>query len=167
MNTTTAQKAFSLFCCLLLVGMEGCATIMTGMSAPVNIATNPPGAKFKLYRNNVLIHNGVSPQVVQLKKRGKYAIEIEMEGMEPVRAPIRKGVSGWYIFGNLVFGGLLGYLIVDPISGAIFTFPKKHTQFELVKKKAELKGLKEGLVIASLDEIPKPDRARLVPLLVH
>jgi hypothetical protein len=30
----------------------------------------------------------------------------------------------WY-FGNLVFGGLIGMVIVDPLTGATFDFPSR------------------------------------------
>jgi hypothetical protein len=30
-------------------------------------------------------------------------------------------LNGWYIGGNLVFGGLVGWLIVDPLTGAMWT----------------------------------------------
>jgi hypothetical protein len=31
-------------------------------------------------------------------------------------------LSGWY-FGNLLFGGIIGLAIVDPISGKMWTLP--------------------------------------------
>ena len=40
-------------------------------------------------------------------------------------ATLESGVDGWYVLGNLVFGGLLGYLIIDPATGAMFTLPEE------------------------------------------
>jgi hypothetical protein len=32
-------------------------------------------------------------------------------------------MSGWYI-GNILFGGLIGMLAVDPVTGAMYVFPE-------------------------------------------
>ena len=39
-------------------------------------------------------------------------------------------VSGWYAGGNLFFGGLIGYLIVDPMTGAMWTLKDLHVNLE-------------------------------------
>jgi hypothetical protein len=36
-------------------------------------------------------------------------------------------MSGWY-FGNILFGGLIGMLAVDPLTGAMYVLPETVTQ---------------------------------------
>jgi len=168
-NATLGRKLISVLCALAFLGVQGCATIMTGGTGAADIRTNPTGAKFTILRNGEAIHTGVSPQVVQLKKRGKYSIKIEMEGYDPMEVRIRKGVSAWYILGNLIFGGLIGYLIVDPLSGAMFTFPESHTSFVLTQKHSKLTSpeVSEGLIILSMKDVPQELRSQLVPIPAH
>jgi len=163
------RKTLSLMLCFTLAGLQGCATIMSGTTGSANIRTTPSEAKYTIYRNGEAIHSGVSPQVVQLKKRGKYSIRIEMEGYDPIETRIKKGVSGWYVLGNLVFGGLVGWIIVDPLSGAMFTFPEKNTSFVLTRKRAGLssEAVGEGIVILSMNEIPQDLRQELVLIPTH
>ena len=33
--------------------------------------------------------------------------------------------DGWYIGGNILVGGLIGWFIVDPLTGAMYTLPKE------------------------------------------
>jgi hypothetical protein len=37
--------------------------------------------------------------------------------------PLTADIDGWY-FGNLLFGGLIGILIVDPATGAMWKLPE-------------------------------------------
>jgi hypothetical protein len=42
-----------------------------------------------------------------------------MGGYETKKINVECSINGWY-FGNIVFGGLIGFLIVDPVTGAMF-----------------------------------------------
>jgi hypothetical protein len=50
-----------------------------------------------------------------------YTFTFEKEGYEPTIVTRSAKFNGWYI-GNLVFGGPIGFLIVDPITGAMWRF---------------------------------------------
>lgn len=39
----------------------------------------------------------------------------------PQEHVLTPGINGWYL-GNLLFGGLLGWVIIDPITGAMYKF---------------------------------------------
>lgn len=72
-------------------------------------------------------------------------------------------MNGWY-FGNLLLGGAIGMLIVDPITGAMYRFRDKEVQATL----SQATGFNletpasNGLRIVSLDQVP----GQLRPLLV-
>lgn len=44
-----------------------------------------------------------------------------------VRLFIKASANGWYIGGNIVFGGLIGWLAVDPFNGGMYTLKPKET----------------------------------------
>jgi hypothetical protein len=53
-------------------------------------------------------------------KAESYSVMITKEGFQPREINVRGEVNGWYI-GNLLFGGLIGFLAVDPSTGAMYT----------------------------------------------
>ena len=42
-----------------------------------------------------------------------------MKGYETKKVNVECKLNGWY-FGNIVIGGLLGFLIIDPATGAMY-----------------------------------------------
>lgn len=115
---------------LLACAIAGCASIIKG-SGPeaIQLKSVPPGANCAIFDNVTGEHvsNVVTPGIAMLKKsRGffksaKYNINCAMEGKPDQQGYVDAGISGWYLGGNLVFGGLIGYLIVDPATGAMWT----------------------------------------------
>ncbi len=115
---------------LLACAIAGCASIIKG-SGPeaIQLKSVPPGANCAIFDNVTGEHvsNVVTPGIAMLKKsRGyfksaKYHINCVMEGKPAQQGYVDAGISGWYLGGNLVFGGLIGYLIVDPATGAMWT----------------------------------------------
>ncbi len=49
---------------------------------------------------------------------------MKKEGFADASQQVDSQVSGWYV-ANIMLGGLLGMLIVDPASGGMYTFPDK------------------------------------------
>jgi hypothetical protein len=108
----------------------GCASIIHGGRDSVSIQTNPVGAAFKLFdAQGTMIHQGVTPSIVQLDRgrayfaRARYRVEFEMLGYVPCWRDIRPDIDPWYLGGNLIFGALIGYFIVDPLTGAMWNLP--------------------------------------------
>ncbi len=52
----------------------------------------------------------------------KYVIDFTKDGYLPSTTIIVSELSGWY-FGNLLFGGIVGLAIIDPITGKMWTLP--------------------------------------------
>lgn len=73
------------------------------------------------------IASGPTPYTVALKRsRGyfqgeDYLVTVSKFGFQDQTLQINSSVNGWYIAGNLVFGGVFGWLIVDPLTGAMWT----------------------------------------------
>ncbi|MEA2098896.1 MAG: hypothetical protein U9P72_02065 [Campylobacterota bacterium] len=70
----------------------------------------------------IKLKNIVTPEEVTLGTSGypDYVISCMIDGSKR-KSKVESGLNGWY-FGNIIFGGLLGILIVDPISGAIISY---------------------------------------------
>ncbi len=112
------------------ISLSGCASIIKGGGPEAfAVRSQPPGADVRVTdtSTNVLVAAGKTPFTTSLKKsRGyfqgaKYKVQVELAGYQPVEALLDTNANGWYIAGNLVFGGLIGWLIVDPATGAMWT----------------------------------------------
>lgn len=133
----------------VLFVFSGCATIIKG-SGPqgINFKSEPADAKLTVIdlRNGNVMANTKTPQVVLLPKDAgyfkyaKYQVTFEKEGYDKKEVNLESNASGWYIAGNLVFGGLIGWLIVDPASGAMWTFDPEHVSVLLTPKGGDLIG---------------------------
>ena len=115
----------------VLFSFSGCATIIKGGSPQgVYFKSEPPDAKVTVIdlRNGNVITSTKTPQVVLLPKSngyfkyGKYNATFEKEGYDRKEVYLEGDVNGWYVAGNIIFGGLIGWLIVDPLTGAMWTF---------------------------------------------
>ena len=121
-----------LLTCVALV-LCSCASIVSKSNWPVTISSNPSGAKITITNEKTgqAIHVGETPASVVLKsgagyfKSARYRVDYSKSGYAPATAYLSPSINGWY-FGNLVFGGLLGFLIVDPATGAMFRMPADH-----------------------------------------
>lgn len=114
--------------CLLLAN---CASIVSKSNYPVTINSNPAGAKFLVKKSNgEVVHQGTTPATVTLKSsRGyfqpeTYKLEFSKKGLPKQNVELAAGLNGWYI-GNLGFGGLIGLVIVDPLTGAMWRLDDK------------------------------------------
>ena len=63
-----------------------------------------------------------------------YNLVFEKDGYIPQTKVIESHVNGWYAFGNFFFGGLIGWLLVDPISGAMYKLEPKEFNIHLEKE---------------------------------
>jgi hypothetical protein len=114
---------------LLSLSTVGCATIMNDATHSVQITSNVPDAKYVVKnKTGLIVQNGVTPSSVNLRVASgaysseKYLIDFTKEGHLPSTTIVDSELSGWY-FGNLLFGGIIGLAIVDPISGKMWTLP--------------------------------------------
>jgi uncharacterized protein YceK len=119
-----------LICVLSVLIASGCATIMNDASKTVQINSNVPQVNYSI-KNKVgsVVQNGVTPSAVTLKVSSgpysgeKFLIDFTKEGYQPSTAVLDSEISGWW-FGNLLlFGGILGFAVIDPISGKMWTLP--------------------------------------------
>lgn len=153
--------------------MSGCATIVSHSRWPVAISSSPVGAAITVTnRRGSEVYTGTTPAAVVLKsgssffKREIYKIDFKMPGYSTKTATLEADVNGWY-FGNLLFGGAIGMLIVDPATGSMYRISQQALQtVNLTKLEAvnwPQKAL-NGLEIVSIDQVPAALRTEMVPL---
>ena len=114
---------------LVAVLTTGCASIVSDSQYPVSMTSNPTGANFEV-RNEQgrVIHQGVTPGTVTLKagdgffSGANYTIVFKQEGYGDQTNTLSPNIDGWYV-ANILFGGLIGLLIVDPATGAMYKLP--------------------------------------------
>ena len=156
-------KASALF---LAVFLSGCATIVSDSTYPVAINTNPEGATFSITnRAGMKIQTGRTPSLLNLRaKRGffsgeTYTVTVEKEGYDPKTFEVDSKLDGWY-FGNIIFGGLIGMLIVDPASGSMWKLPENNmvTLDSVVASTNDTPALN----VVTIDQIPEEQRKDLV-----
>lgn len=122
-----------------VVMLSGCATIVGDDAQVVQINSEPTGAEFQITdETGKLMAQGKTPQSVSLLKsdgsyfgKKSYQITYTKEGFQPVSLPVRATANGWYIGGNFVFGGLIGWLAVDPFNGGMYTLKPKEANATL------------------------------------
>ena len=118
--------------CLLAASLTGCANIVSNSKWPVNVQSNPAGAKCTVAKKSgLVVHTGETPMILTLDASAgyfsseEYKVDCKKDGYKPTISTIESSMNGWYV-GNLLFGGLIGFLIVDPATGAMWKFDDTH-----------------------------------------
>ncbi len=148
--------------------LSGCATIVHSGPRAIPVSSSPPGAKVTIYdRSNRLVMTNTTPFVAQLPvkfgyfKSQNYRLEFEMPGRAPAVVNLDSSVSGWY-FANLVFGGLIGMLIVDPLTGAMFNLTPEKIEQPLSASQAQVIREGKGLLVVLVSQATEGERANMV-----
>lgn len=117
---------------LLVLLLTGCATIVSGTTDKVSVDSVPSGVPFTIQnKEGHTVVQGVTPTQVYLKRGDGYfmdevyKVNYSLKGYYPQTGVITASLNPWY-FGNLLFGGIIvGGVIVDPLTGAMWSFPSK------------------------------------------
>jgi hypothetical protein len=153
--------------CAVVVSF-GCATIVSKSEYPVSFSSTPEHANIKILdKKGKVVHEGMTPTVVTLKAGAgfftgqNYTVICTKPGCESKEVKIKREIDGWYVVGNFIFGGLIGWLIVDPATGAMWTLPKE-VNIELAHQTTSLPGGEDQIHIVLLDDIPVHARSKLI-----
>ena len=87
-----------------------------------------------------------------------YTATLSHQGYETKKINVECRVNGWY-FGNILIGGLLGMLIVDPATGAMYRLDSEGISETLHKS-----GGTASLQILDKSQVPASWEGRLVRL---
>lgn len=113
----------------LAMTVSGCASIVSDSKPEVGVYSTPTAAKYEIVNSRgIVVAQGVTPGRVLLEsgrgyfKGEDYKVTYRKDGYQDTTVPLKTTVNGWY-WGNILIGGLIGLLIVDPLTGAMYTLP--------------------------------------------
>ena len=146
--------------------LNSCASIVSKSNYPISINSTPSDAKISITnKKGIEIYKGTTPANLKLKSgagffsKASYQVKFEKNGYETKIVPINFKLDGWYI-GNIIFGGVIGFLIVDPATGAMYKLDTEFVNETLVKSTSTTEN--EELKIYTFNEIPSDWKEHLV-----
>ncbi|MEB6480613.1 hypothetical protein [Acinetobacter vivianii] len=154
------MKKISLLYGAVVLSLSGCASIISGKTQTMTFQSTPELSDITiLNRDGKKIHVGKAPVTVSLNRGAgffvpeRYTVIFEKDGYEKKEIKVTSSMNGWYI-GNILFGGIIGLLIIDPATGAMYSLSTKDTNVvlnDLNKEKLQANG--QSLTIVSTNEI--------------
>lgn len=110
-----------------LLTLSGCASIFSGTSQTITLRTTP-GASYAVTDSyGQRVASGQSEGTATLTRGAgyfsphAYKARITKPGYQPRTVEITPGINPWY-FANILIGGVVGMIIVDPLTGAMYKF---------------------------------------------
>jgi uncharacterized protein YceK len=140
--------------------MSGCATIVDGSTQAITFKSAPDGATISITnRAGKKLLAGTTPVTLTLERGAgyfaseTYSVRIEKAGYQPKDMVIAGTVNGWYV-ANILFGGWLGLLIVDPISGAMYDLTPDAVSTTLDAMNVKTSGNERSLTVVLAQDLP-------------
>ncbi|RZF55633.1 hypothetical protein EXE30_02165 [Acinetobacter halotolerans] len=168
------MKKLSIVFGVAALSLSGCASIMSGGSQTMTFASTPELSDITIFNKaGKKVHVGQAPVTVKLKRSAgffvpeRYSVVFEKEGYEKKTIDVSSHVNGWYV-GNILLGGLIGLLIVDPATGAMYSLSTKETSIVLnALNKSDTTSDAQSLTIVSTTELPKGVLDKAQPIQVN
>lgn len=154
---------------LLIVGFTvgGCASIVHGGNRAITISTEPAGAKAAITKTGgEVVSVSTTPCTVSLDpKRGyfkgqAYTLKLELAGYKSVQVELQPSLSGWY-FGNILFGGVIGMLAVDPVTGSMWNIEPSKIEQKLTESQASVVRNPDGFLVVLVSELTEGERQHM------
>ena len=122
--------------------LSSCATIFSSSDYTLSVNSEPSGEQFKVEnRKGLDVYSGNTPSDVQLDANSSFfkmeSYRVKFPQYDRV-VPVECSVDGWY-FGNFLSGWVLGFLVVDPATGAMYKLDQQYVNPTLSNKVEENK----------------------------
>lgn len=160
---------------LVTLMLSGCATIVGDNTQLIKVSSEPSDANISVRdETNNEIFTGKTPATITLDKSdgsywGKkhYVLTLSKAGYVQQSVQISAHANGWYIAGNLVFGGFIGWFVVDPFNGKMYTLSPDVVNSTLKSDKKLTSTFKDndGLRIILAKDVPESLRGQMQPVL--
>ncbi len=161
-NTLNALIASAVLIC------SGCASIVSKTERSVRFDSDPSQAQLTVADGEGKeIYSGETPATLKLKtkrsyfKGQSYTVTFAKPGYQSQTLQIASTINGWY-FGNFFFGGLLGMLVVDPLTGAMWTLTPEKFNAHLAATQAAGGDSDAVLQVVLLKDVPSDLRGNLL-----
>lgn len=133
------KKLVLLIMVLGLLLVSGCASIISSNQKLITFRSEPSPAKLTVWDDRgLIVFKGETPTQLTLETGEAYfhghdyIVLFSKEGFENRTINLSSSVNGWY-FGNIIFGGLIGMVIIDPLTGAMWTIYDKDLYIDFNK----------------------------------
>lgn len=123
---------------IALVLVTGCASIVSGTKQKIKIASTPTDSNISITQFDTNLESpfwsGKTPATVKVNRKKSYLVKITREGYQPAEISIQyKSMNGW-VWGNIVFGGIIG-AVIDTVDGAAYKLGPDDINVQLVREK--------------------------------
>ena len=164
--------------CAVVLGLAGasafaggCASIVHNGNRDIAINSDPPGATASIRKSGGGVDEVVTvqktPCTVSLDPRKgyfkgqNYTLRLELSGYQTAEIELTPKMSGWY-WGNLVFGGLIGMLAVDPATGAMWNIEPSKIDQKLSGGQSSLIKNETGFLVVLVSDLTPAEREHMV-----
>jgi hypothetical protein len=154
----------------LSVAVAGCATIVGSPLHVMPINSTPSEATLLITdEKGVEIFKGATPTSVTLQKsngsywgKKSYTVKISKDGYDTQTISVTARANGWYIGGNIIFGGLIGWFIVDPLNGHMYNLSPENITVTLSGKTSHNNIATDGsIAIMLIEDVPVELRGKM------
>ena len=148
---------------------SNCATIVSSNKYSLHIRTDPKRANVVITdKKGRKYFEGRTPTTVKLKSgagffsRAEYSVKISSPGYSDSVIPVEFKLNGWY-FGNVLLGGFIGMLIIDPATGAMWKIADPIIDETLIKADGSA-STSPSLNIIDINSLSKEAQSKLVAI---
>lgn len=153
---------------IALLSLAACASIVSDSKEMVTISSSPTAAQIAIAdQSGVEVYRGTTPATITLDASAgyfdgqEYTITFSKAGYDPTTVKVDSRINGWYV-GNIVFGGFIGWLVVDPLTGAMWALDSEQVNGTLAETVALGETSSPQLRIVSIDAVPEGARSSLI-----
>jgi hypothetical protein len=123
------QKILLAAATALFLLLQGCATLVGDETQVVPISSTPAGATIRVSdESGRVVYRGMTPASLAMKKStgqywgGKrYHITLAKSGYATQTFALTTSPNAWYLAGNFLVSGGIGWFVVDPFSGKMYS----------------------------------------------
>ena len=153
-----------------LLMLTGCASIVSRSSADIAVRSVPAQATVTITSGSGQdVYVGKTPAIATVPTgdgffvAARYTVRVSLEGHDDQLFTIGSRLNPWY-FGNILLGGLIGMVIVDPLTGAMWTLSPTSVNASLSKKTSGLNQGQRSIEVVLLQNVPQELRGKMVRL---
>lgn len=147
---------------------SGCSSIVHNGQRNVFINSKPEGAQVTVTtaEGRAVTIQKTPCSILLAPKKGyfsgqSYKLKFDLAGYRTAELNLRPSLSGWY-WGNLLFGGLIGMLIVDPLTGAMWNISPDKIDYPLSPEQHAITKNGEGIVVVLIADLTESERLNMV-----
>ncbi|MBT8037849.1 MAG: hypothetical protein KJO21_09925 [Verrucomicrobiae bacterium] len=109
---------------IIALGFTSCSSIVSKSDYPVTFTSSKPtSVKVIDQKSGKVVHQATTPTTTTLSASSGFFRPAKYSLMtKSVKKNLNAKLDSWYV-GNVLFGGLIGFLIVDPATGNMWKLP--------------------------------------------